>query len=237
MALVKVRNDADDGWIEIGGQVSILQSDEEPGSTFPGMLWLDTNAVGEGSQVIRIQDGDGDTMVQCEESGDEDIVRIDAGGNEIWIGTADGYINKPLLPAFKYGTSGVQTNIPQNTWTPIEFDTVVFDQGNDFDTDNNLFTAPVTGRYLLSFSVRVEDVDATANYFIMELNISNGNHPIGMDIPGADDPSFIAVSTSLIVDMDANDVAQVKFYQSGGVAQVDITASTNWNSFCGLLVA
>ena len=43
MALVKVRNDADDGWIEIGGGVQIIQQDSAPSSTNPGMLWLDTD--------------------------------------------------------------------------------------------------------------------------------------------------------------------------------------------------
>jgi hypothetical protein len=43
MAVVKIRNANDDGWIEIGGGVQIIQQDSAPGSTNPGMLWLDTD--------------------------------------------------------------------------------------------------------------------------------------------------------------------------------------------------
>jgi hypothetical protein len=47
MALVKVRNAANDGWIDIGGQVSITQQDAAPATTYPGMLWLDTDETNE----------------------------------------------------------------------------------------------------------------------------------------------------------------------------------------------
>jgi hypothetical protein len=39
---MKVRNANDDGWIEVGGDVPILQQDAEPATTYPGQLWLAT---------------------------------------------------------------------------------------------------------------------------------------------------------------------------------------------------
>jgi hypothetical protein len=41
---MKVRNANDDGWIEVGGDIPILQQDAEPATTYPGQLWLDTDA-------------------------------------------------------------------------------------------------------------------------------------------------------------------------------------------------
>ena len=46
MSVLKVRNAADTAWITIGGGVEVIQQDAEPASMFPGMLWLDTDAVG-----------------------------------------------------------------------------------------------------------------------------------------------------------------------------------------------
>jgi hypothetical protein len=53
MALLYVRNAADDGWILVNS-----------------------------SEGNKIYDADGDTKVQCEESADEDIIRFDVGGHE-----------------------------------------------------------------------------------------------------------------------------------------------------------
>jgi hypothetical protein len=43
MAIVKIRNAADTGWIDIGGGQVITQQDSAPSTTSPGMLWLDTD--------------------------------------------------------------------------------------------------------------------------------------------------------------------------------------------------
>jgi hypothetical protein len=68
----------------------VIQQDAEPGTTYPGLIWVDTDAdPGTGVVQSRIQDEDGDTKIQCEESADEDIIRFDVAGTEIMnIGAA-----------------------------------------------------------------------------------------------------------------------------------------------------
>jgi len=62
----------------------VIQQDAEPGTTYPGLIWVDTDADPAGTNVTSfIKDDDGDTMVQCEESADEDIIRFDCGGTEV----------------------------------------------------------------------------------------------------------------------------------------------------------
>jgi len=80
MSVVKIRNDADDAWIVVGGGVTVVQQAGAPGTTYPGMLWVDTDADNPGNSII--EDDDNDTKIQCEESADEDIIRFDVGGHE-----------------------------------------------------------------------------------------------------------------------------------------------------------
>jgi hypothetical protein len=215
MALVKVRNDADDGWIEIGGQVSILQSDEPPGSTFPGMLWLDTNAVGEGSQVIRIQDGDGDTMVQCEESADEDKVRIDTEGDEVAIFESLGN-TQPLQPAFQVMLSETQYVTVLDSDQDIVFETEVFDIGENFNTGTYTFTAPVTGKYDLSLVLRLGDLDNNAQYVMWKIITSNRYYTGLIDPNYNADLNFYPVCFNVLCDMDENDTAYCTIRQNLG---------------------
>lgn len=44
MALVKIRNANNDGWINVGGGNDVIQQDAEPTPTYPGQLWVDTDA-------------------------------------------------------------------------------------------------------------------------------------------------------------------------------------------------
>lgn len=74
MSVVKIRNDADDAWIVVGGGITVVQQAGAPGTTYPGMLWVDTDAENPGNSII--EDDDNDTYITCEESADEDVVRI-----------------------------------------------------------------------------------------------------------------------------------------------------------------
>lgn len=73
--------------------------------------------------------------------------------NVIRASTA-GQINYPLQPAFlAYLNTGVSNVTGDATVYTIIFDTEVFDIGSNFNLGTSTFTAPVTGKYLLSLSV------------------------------------------------------------------------------------
>ena len=73
-----------------------------------------------------------------------------------------GAITKPLQPAFLARPSGSITNVALNTGQVVAFDTEVFDQNADFAS--NVFTAPVTGRYLLNYSLYVVSLDSAVSF-------------------------------------------------------------------------
>jgi hypothetical protein len=84
MAVLKIRDSSNSSWIDVGGIGTVYQSDTAPASPSPGLMWLDTStdSTFAGSSI---QDEDGDTKIQTEESADEDIIRMDIGGTEMLV--------------------------------------------------------------------------------------------------------------------------------------------------------
>ena len=144
---------------------------------------------------------------------------------------ANGHITKPLQSAFQVLT-GTQNNIAGGT--TISFPTERFDQNGDFAS--NTFTAPVTGKYQLSFTIRLVDVDSASNYHIIRLDTSNREYdPIFDTNEYSADIDYYSMQFSILADMDANDTAILVYIQSAGATQVDIGANDGF--FTGYLVA
>jgi hypothetical protein len=57
----------------------VIQQDAEPGTTYPGLVWVDTDADAAVHGTM-IQDIDGDTSVRCEANDDEDQIRMNIEG-------------------------------------------------------------------------------------------------------------------------------------------------------------
>ena len=145
---------------------------------------------------------------------------------------ANGHITKPLQPAFQVQPSSDQNNVDDND--TIAFGTEEFDQNGDFAS--NTFTAPVTGRYLLTASVRVDNIDTAANWVRIEIITSNQDYKSSIIDVGvlASDPNYWTFEQTVLADMDANDTAKVQYGQSGGAVQADINQGDTF--FSGHLV-
>jgi len=144
---------------------------------------------------------------------------------------ANGIITKPLQPAFMVKPASAQTGLAHNT--TIVFGTEIFDQNADFT--NNTFTAPVTGRYQISFTLYFENVINNITNFYVTLELSNRSIYTILD-PEAYDLTVtnLSVNFSLLCDMDASDTALLKYMKNGG----GDTTNGNANSyFSGYLVA
>lgn len=162
-----------------------------------------------------------------------DVLRFSNAAGATIMEMNAGQITKPLQPAFLVQASG-QTNLALNATTTITFGTPIFDQNSDFDAST--FTAPVTGKYQLSFCLRCDSVDNTTQYTSPELVTSNRTIPFIYTNNGFDaDLDYFTFSGSHLVDMDAGDTAQMKVYlPSLGTAQLDIIGSFSF--FSGFLV-
>ena len=128
----------------------------------------------------------------------------------------------------------MQLNFATGSNVGVSFQTEIFDQGADFATST--FTAPVTGRYFLSTTVRFEQMDSAANYVRLNILTSNRTYFTLLD-PGQfnGDLDYWPLTNTCFADMDAGDTAVVGFEQSGGTAQSDLQNAQC--HFYGYLVA
>jgi hypothetical protein len=158
-----------------------------------------------------------------------------AGGAGILTIDATGAVTMPTQPAFSAQVSSKITNMTAggSTNTTIPFGTQIFDQNADYNTDGT-FTAPVTGKYQLSFFLRLEDVDASSAIYALYLVTSNRTYTniFDPDFGGQDMPYYHA-NLSVLADMDAGDTAKIQYYIQGGASQTDISTGSN---FMGHLV-
>ncbi len=209
----------------------VIQQDGEPATTYPGLIWVDTDADAAGTNVTSfIKDDDGDTMVQVEESADEDIVRIDTGGSEVAVIQTTG-ITLPLQPGF-FG-AGIETainNMVDATTYWVEF-TEVYDIGSNWATST--FTCPVDGWYQVDVSICLLNWDDATTYY--RLNIQSSNNTTYTLFGGSlydDNETYATINSSVCAYCDANDTIRVWLRQDDGVAQTDVydAASYTWCS-------
>tara|TARA_R110002020_G_scaffold114858_1_gene264208 strand:- start:28 stop:522 length:495 start_codon:yes stop_codon:yes gene_type:complete len=156
-------------------------------------------------------------------------------GARFTIGTG-GAVTMPNQPAFLVHPASTQSNIALDSAVTIVFGTEVFDQGADFDNSgsggtDNMFVAPVTGRYQLSASIRLADVDSAAAYYQLLIKTSNREYNQIFDPDFGQDAVHWTLTLSILADMDASDTAYVSLAQSGGTQQTDITTYSYFSGY------
>jgi hypothetical protein len=135
---------------------------------------------------------------------------------------ASGAVTKPLQPCVLVELASAVTNFSINTEHTILWGTEVFDVGGDMS--GSTFTAPVTGKYLINYSVRINEMDSDASTYYLTLLASNRTYYNTMNIGAwtADVAYWNVFPGSWVVDMDASDTFLMKIYQAGGTAQSDL---------------
>ena len=148
---------------------------------------------------------------------------------------ATGAVTMPAQPAFLAQVATVQSNLA-NYVTVAIFGTEVFDQNADFNNSTGVFTAPVTGKYMLSTMLRLDQIPPTGTG-VLQVQFATSNRTVfAMFDPIVFDTTSTAqsFSQSLLMDMDAGDTAKVQVYMPVASSTVDI-ATTSF--FSGYLVA
>jgi len=152
---------------------------------------------------------------------------IIAGNAEIIKCAVAGEVTMPSQPAFCCKPSSTQPNMATGGVT-IAFGSELFDVGANFAS--NTFTAPVTGKYLLNFSVRLDQVPTDATYIEVKIMTSNNTFHWLFDPDGFDSsPAYFNAQNSVVCDMDASDTAYISFNQSGGTAQTDCSTESHFS--------
>ena len=153
-----------------------------------------------------------------------DGITSSAGATAINIDSA-GHVTKPLQPAVHAYSSSAQNDIANGIVT-IQLNAEVYDVNSDFNTSNYTFTAPVTGKYLVSSNVDLTDIDTATQWLYGALIVtSNRNYYASLIDPrNLNSDSNQSFSSSTLVDMDANDTLILKIRSSAhGAAQMNVT--------------
>jgi len=143
-----------------------------------------------------------------------------------------GIVTKPLQPAFS-AQAVATNNFGVGAWHIMNC-TEIFDNNADFNPSTNKFTAPVTGRYQLNLTLRLDNLQTNASYFYVNIQTSNRANYNIMATDGYDAAvPYFGISTSVLADMDAGDTANVNYYIAAGSSVSDIH---NESRFTGFLV-
>jgi len=226
------------GNIGIGGTLSVTGNVVSPitlGGTTPTLTIGDAGA--EDTKIVF--DGNAqDYHIGLDDSADTLVI-----GKGSALGTttsmsfdANGIVTKPLQPAFYAHQNGTHVyNIAPNAARAVAFSTELFDVNGDFSS--NTFTAPVTGKYALGVSLRLENIDAAANFYIVTIVISNLSAQAIFDPDVGNDRTHFNMQFSTLTHMDANDTASITINQNAGTAQTDIQGDATDTFFYGHLVS
>ncbi len=168
--------------------------------------WAGYGSVGNENFVINNQTATGSFTVMTNST---TALVVDSSQNTILSGN----LITPVQPGFSaYGS--VNQTITPNVWMQLSCSNEVFDNGAVYNTSTSYFTAPMTGKYLLSTSIRIDDIDSAANQYVWCI-ISTSNRSYYSALTGYDvddDTSYYTLQANCIADMDANDVARVLFF-------------------------
>ena len=152
------------------------------------------------------------------------------GSNDLMAVDGYGHITMPKQSAFSATKSAHQLNYSGGTNT-VTFNTEIFDQNGDFT--NNTFTAPVTGRYQLSFHLYLDGITAASDWYQADLVTSNRTYYLAFDPDFGQNQTYWHLNASILADMDANDTAYINL---GTHSSASGTNDINLNSwFTGFL--
>ena len=162
------------------------------------------------------------------------------------IVTDNGEMTNASQPSFLAYLASSDTNATGNATTYLYGDTdtntaltEVFDQGSDFVTGSSSgasFTAPVTGRYLLTLQATMSNA-SSATEITPEITTSNRDYVRKTTLPASS--GTISQSINVVADLDASDTVLWKINVAGMAGNTGTVLGTSQmrNSMSGCLLA
>ena len=157
--------------------------------------------------------------------------------DELHPKTAGKHIAFPSKPAFAARLQTI-TTVTDNTWIKVPFDTLEFDQDDNFSLTNDRFTAPVDGVYHFSGYINFPNVMAVdkKGYMAFKKNGTDYYYSFGIGVNGEDIEGDLTICSSITLKLDADDYLELWCYQdSASTAQ--LRGGSQRTRFSGFLVA
>jgi hypothetical protein len=158
-----------------------------------------------------------------------DLFKIDTTAATAFIMNQDGIITKPLQPGFS-ATKSTSAQAVNAAYVDVNFNNEIWDNNADWN-GSTTFTAPVTGKYMFSGAIRINDILAQGGSVFGRMGTSNRNYLFGT-ITDADDIANATIANyqfqaTVIADMDANDTMTMAFF-SNFATTIDNDAERTW---------
>jgi hypothetical protein len=150
---------------------------------------------------------------------------------------SNGIVTKSNQPAFfaRLTTGSDQTNLVLGSAVVVEMDEEVYDVGNNYNPSTYNFTAPVTGKYVLSAGIRIDSVQTSSSYYRLEIHSSNAIYYQILDPNFSGNLAYLTRDMCVVADMDSGDTANVRLrQQSGTLSHIHSTNDYSW--FSGYLL-
>jgi len=186
-------------------------------------------AAGGGGGGSKIQDADGDTVWDVEQTANEDKVHGKVKGVEAFLLDDAG-----VLTLAKQSRAAAHLSVNQDiltgTWTKINLNVVDYDEQGEFDpTTNYRFTAKKAGYYFVVGQVRyvVADLAQTACYADVRKN-GVESIPMLFQYEGTVEMGAICIH---IFQLAVNDYLELWTYHNSGVTRT-LNGSFLWNRMC-----
>jgi hypothetical protein len=166
--------------------------------------WPQGSPGGGGS---KIQDADGDTSWDVEQSADEDKIHGKVKGVEAFLLSDNGILTLAKQSACAGYQSSNQT-IPNLAYTKINWDTMEFDLQNEFDLTNDKFVATEAGIYFAQVELQISLLNQ--GDFIIASIYQNGAQIKDIATQCVADGKSPVVNVATFVQLAANDY--IEFY-------------------------
>ena len=159
-----------------------------------------------------------------------------ASGSEYMRISSDGYVTKTNQPMFSAYLSAQLTNLSVGSWTDVTFNSLEF-ACSQYNISNYTFTTPIAGKYQFNVHLRMDNIDTSASYYQMAINIGGTKHygPI-IDPNFSADLQYFWMNWPILFNIGASTAVKVQIYQSGGSSQTDIIESEKQSKFSGYLI-
>lgn len=181
-------------------------------------------------QYSRQNDTNTGILIAGDSINSANIVQIISGGVIISSFTDAGEVIQPTQPSFMGRVNTRVDDVTGDGTAYVVVYTEIYDQNADFN--GSVFTAPITGKYLLTCSITATSLATNHTGSDMRIITSNRDYQTEYAIasmPFTRFPFFMSV----IADMDTGDTASTRITISGGSKVVDVEAGS---SFSGSLI-
>ena len=165
-------------------------------------------------------------------SGSNDFLGLGiAGGVQAMYWNEAGEVQAPSQPSFyAYPTTASTSILANSSWQVLPFNAVGWDIGNNYDTTNKRFTAPVAGRYLFTWMCQLENANTvTWAYLYPSVNGSRAQNR-GKGVSYSDfkmQPNYHTEQGAWIMNLAAGDYISLDYIGSGSAK--DFKSESHWS--------